>query len=52
MSLGVLTEKGVYMTTAPVLMESEDSNFFFRKSKMHPKIVELIKHKNKLLAYD
>ena len=33
MSLGVLTEKGIFMTSAPVLTEADHNFFGFKKSK-------------------
>jgi len=33
MSIGILTDKGIFMTSAPVLTDNETSLFFFKKSK-------------------
>jgi hypothetical protein len=52
MALGVLTEKGILMTSAPVLTDYETSMFFFRKSCMNKKINELVKNSNKLKQFD
>lgn len=42
MGIGILTEKGVVMTSAPVLLENKEQGLFFlKKSKTSPKIKEL-----------
>jgi hypothetical protein len=41
MNIGVLTEKGIYMTSAPVITENETSLFFFKKNKTNQKVKDL-----------
>lgn len=49
MNLGVLTEKGVVITPAPVLVDLEESHiFFFKKSKLNKSINDLTKLTKKL----
>lgn len=52
MSLGILTEKGIYMTSAPVLTDNESSLFFFKKSKTNMRIKELQAKLKKLKELD
>eukprot|EP00347_Sterkiella_histriomuscorum_P020965 403335778 len=41
MSIGILSEKGIQMTIAPILTDNETSLFFFKKSKSNQKIKDL-----------
>ena len=50
--MGVLTEKGISVTLAPVLTDHESNLFFFRKSNMNKKIDDLAKFTNKLKLLD
>jgi hypothetical protein len=52
MGLGVLTEKGIYMTSAPVLTEGENNFFGFKKSKTNQKIKDLSTKLKKLKELD
>ena len=52
MGLGVLTEKGIFMTSAPILTDNETSLFFFRRSRSNQKINDLSKNLKKLRELD
>lgn len=52
MALGVLTEDGIQITSAPVIQDTGKGVFFFLKNKMNKKINDLVKLKNNLKAFD
>ena len=52
MTLGVLTEKGVFINKAPVISDMETNLFFFKKNKMNRRLAELIKQTSKLKILD
>ena len=52
MAIGILTECGITITSAPVLTDNETSLFFFRRSKMNKKINELDKFTGRLKAIE
>lgn len=41
MGIGILTEKGIIMTQAPVLGDNDTTLFFFKKSKQSVKLKDL-----------
>jgi hypothetical protein len=52
MGMGVLTEKGIFMTSAPVLTDNEVSMFFFKRSRNNQKVSDLSKNLKKLKELD
>ena len=52
MGIGILTEKGVLMTSAPVLTDNESSLFFFKRSRANQKVSDLGKNLKKLKELD
>lgn len=53
MTLGVLTEKGIFMAQAPTITNYETGIFSFRrKTRMNQSIVDLIKGVNKIKLLD
>jgi hypothetical protein len=53
MTLGVLTENGVQVTSAPVISDDSSTSFFlFKQSKMNKQMKELAKDTIKLKMID